>query len=103
MYKAITIVNCISDHGILNEDVKTRNVLVRKKGQSEGYDVFMIDFAQCRFHGRDKSEKEWRLTKWRQDEEGAIGYVMRTKLKKWAEIKYKPTYRYLEKAEPESD
>ena len=90
--KAIKIVNCISHRGILNEDVKTRNVIVRKKGR--GYDVVMIDFAQCRFRERDESEKEWKLAKQQQDEEGAIGYVMQGRLKKGAEIKYKPTREY---------
>ena len=91
--ETIRIINLISDHGILNEDVKPRNVLVRTHVNLPEYEIFVIDFAQCRFREVGQPEAAWRHEKWRQDEEGAIGYVMAQKLK--GAFEYKPSYRFL--------
>ncbi|KAE8139950.1 hypothetical protein BDV38DRAFT_269375 [Aspergillus pseudotamarii] len=45
---AIQIVNLIGDRGILNEDVKTRNLIVQENSGRK-FKVFMIDFALCNF------------------------------------------------------
>jgi serine/threonine protein kinase len=109
--EAIRIVNLIGDHGILNDDVKTRNVLVRAKrrraasthsingsdapngagtrnandaaigGGCEHYDVVFIDFGHCRFREADETDAEWMHKKNVRDEEGAIGVVMESKLR----------------------
>ena len=64
----------------------------------------MIDFAQCRFRGEDESDLKWGRAKWSQDEEGAIGAVMKARLKKFGfNLKYKRSMRYLEWAEREGD
>ena len=91
--EAIHTVNLISDHGILNEDVKPRNVLIRTHDKDSEYEVVIIDFAQCRFREMDQSEAVWKHEKWRQDEEGAIGFVMAHKLN--GAFEYRPSYRFL--------
>ena len=89
---AIRIVNLMGDRDIRNEDVKTRNFLVRKNGESGSFKVFIIDFALCEFRGPEQSDEEWRKEKWAQDEEGAVGCVMQDKLKDG--FVYKRSLRY---------
>lgn len=91
--EAIYTVNLIGEHGILNEDVKPRNILIRTRDKDSEHEVVMIDFAQCRFREIDQSEEDWKHDKWQQDEEGAIGFVMAHQLK--GAFEYKPSYRYL--------
>ena len=91
--EAIRTVNLISDHGILNQDVKPRNILIRTHSTISEFEVIAIDFAQCKFREIGQSEVAWRHEQWRQDEEGAIGYVMAHKLK--GAFKYWPSYRFL--------
>lgn len=94
--EAIRIVNVIGDHGILNEDIKTRNVLIREEHQEGGlgpsYNVVFFDFGQCQFLGPDQSEESWVHEKNLQDEEGVIGWVMEKKLK--GIFKYQPSRRF---------
>lgn len=90
--EAIRTVNLIGDHQVLNEDVKPHNILIQKQATLSKLEVFIIDFAQCRFRGDYESEADWKHEKWRQDEEGAIGYVMAHELK--GAVEYKPSYRY---------
>ncbi|KAL9104189.1 MAG: hypothetical protein Q9163_000841 [Psora crenata] len=91
--EAIRTTNLISDHGILNEDIKPHNVLVRTPKNFSDYKIVIIDFAQCRFQEANQPEAAWRHEKWRQDEEGAIGYVMAQRLK--GAFEYKASYRFL--------
>lgn len=90
---AIRAVNLIGDHQVLNEDVKPHNVLIRKQKSISKHEVFIIDFAQCKFRGDYASDADWKHEKCEQDEEGAIGYVMAHRLK--GAVRYKPSYRYL--------
>lgn len=46
---AIQIINLISDQGIRNQDVDTRNFIMQSN-PGEKFKVFMIDFALCSFH-----------------------------------------------------
>ncbi|KAL8916615.1 MAG: hypothetical protein Q9172_006230, partial [Xanthocarpia lactea] len=91
--EAVCTINLISDHGVLNEDVKPRNVLIRTQGKDSEDEVVVIDFAQCRFREMDQSEASWIHEKWEEDEEGAIGYVMAHKLK--GAVRYRPSHRFL--------
>lgn len=91
--ETIRTVNLISHHGILNEDVKPRNVLIRRRDKFSECEVVVIDFAQCRFRATGQSEAAWKHEKWRQDEEGAIGYGMAHKLN--GAFEYRPSYRFL--------
>lgn len=94
---AVSIVNSISDHNILNKDVKPENFVVRKvsSGGSATYRPVMIDFALCRARMLEESDASWRQEKRSQDEEGAVGFVMQQKLRKrGGYYKYKPSYRY---------
>ncbi|KAF5611152.1 uncharacterized protein FTJAE_14225 [Fusarium tjaetaba] len=100
--QAIQIVHVLGDHDILNADVRPDNFIVVPKDDT--YQVFMIDFGQCRFRREDESDAEWGRAKWRQDEEGAVGYVMKSRLKKVGfELKFEPSWRYLAWAPGEDD
>lgn len=111
--QAIKIVHILGDHNILNTDVRPDNFVVvpkRRRAQamdeenSAEYQVFMIDFGQCRLRREDESDAEWGRAKWIQDEEGAVGAVMRMMLRKIGfELDYRPSWRYLEWAPGEDD
>lgn len=103
--QAIRNVHILSNHNILNADVRSSNILVSPKDTSQGeYRVTMIDFAQCRFREEDESDLQWGRAKWSQDEEGAVGVVMKSRLKKIGfDLKYEPSMRYLEWAEGEEE
>ncbi|ODM17923.1 hypothetical protein SI65_06711 [Aspergillus cristatus] len=57
---AIRVTNLLYNRGILNKDVKTRNLIVRKALKGN-FKVFMIDFALCRFRREYKSDNNWRV------------------------------------------
>lgn len=77
---AIRIIHQISDRGILNEDVKTRSFIVCHDPEARGYRDVMTDFALCSFRREYEDDKVWREWIAREDEEGAIGFVMRRHL-----------------------
>ncbi|KAI9750319.1 MAG: hypothetical protein M1835_001400 [Candelina submexicana] len=79
---AIDVINHITDHDVVNQDVKTRNTLVRKADNLSGYKVILLDFGHARLRGQDESDLEWREAKYNADEEGAIGQVMESILRK---------------------
>lgn len=103
--QAIKVVHVLSDNDILNADVRPDNFMVVPKEDTEGgYQVFMIDFGQCRFR-KDETDSEWGRMKWTQDEEGAVGVVMKSRLRKEAgfQIQCQPSERYLEWAPGEGE
>lgn len=66
------------------------------------YRVFMIDLAQCTLRREDESDMDWGRAKWTQDEEGAVGFVMKRRLGKLGfELVFNHSQRYLEFAERE--
>ena len=80
---AVGSIRILSDHNILNEDVRPANVVVAQDSQAEdGYRIFMIDFAQCRFR-EEESDFDWGRAKWAEDEEGALGVVTRGRLARY--------------------
>lgn len=98
--RTIQIVHILSDSGILNQDVRTSNVLVTR-GANE-YRVVMIDFALCRFRDEYGSEDEWGRAKWSQDEEGAIGMVVQSRMAKLGHrLEYQRSMKFLKWAERE--
>ncbi|KAK7428880.1 hypothetical protein QQZ08_004650 [Neonectria magnoliae] len=100
--QAIRIVHVLGDNNILNADVRPDNFVVVPEDQA--YRVFMIDFGQCRLRREDESDAEWGRAKWIQDEEGAVGAVMRSRLKKVGfELRFEPSWRYLSWAPGEDD
>lgn len=111
--QAINIVHILGDNNILNTDVRPDNFVVVPKGRKEEvmdeendaeYQVFMIDFGQCRLRRENESDAEWGRAKWIQDEEGAVGVVMRMMMRKIGfELDYRPSWRYLEWAPGEDD
>jgi hypothetical protein len=81
---AVRAVNACSELGVLNEDVRPGNCIVRcvmKAGTVPGeggiiYRPFIIDFDVARLRRLDESDDEWREAKREVDEEGAIGGVL---------------------------
>lgn len=101
--QAINIVHILGDNNILNADVRPDNFIVVPNGDDQ-YQVFMIDFGQCRLRGTEESDLDWGREKWRQDEEGAVGLVMKHKLGKLGfELVFNHSQRYLEYAEGEDE
>ena len=67
-----------------------------------GYQAVVIDFARCRSREETESDEERGRAKWTQDEEGAIGVVMRMELQKVGfDLQFEPSDRYTEWAERE--
>ncbi|KAF4466101.1 hypothetical protein FALBO_7037 [Fusarium albosuccineum] len=77
--QAVGTVHLLGHHNILNQDVRPENFMVSTRaeaGQTYGQ-VFMIDFALCRFRGQNESESEWGRDKHTRDETGAVGLRMK--------------------------
>ncbi|KAF7894995.1 hypothetical protein EAF00_006809 [Botryotinia globosa] len=81
-HEAVRVVRLLDDYSILNEDVRPSNIMITRQPTQNKYRVVMLDFAQCTFREPEETDKQWGRKKWNQDEEGAIGLVMRHRLKK---------------------
>lgn len=89
--EAMETIRYIGDQGICNLDVKPTNFVIQKNPADGQFKVFMIDFAMCLFR-QDQSDDEWNAIRGYHDEEGAIGYVMRKRLKMFKGIfTYEPS------------
>jgi hypothetical protein len=99
--QALGIVRVLGDRNILNRDVRHGNFMISPKGNNK-YQVFMIDFGQCRLRGKDETDFDWGRAKYRQDEEGAVGLVMKKRLGDHGfKLHYEISERYLQWAERE--
>ena len=84
---ACSIINEISDHDVLNEDVRMDNVLIQciprtdKDAESFDYQPVVLDFGKARLRRPCETDEQWRIEKAMQDEEGCIGCNMFHKLK----------------------
>jgi hypothetical protein len=101
--QAIRITHIFSDSNILNEDVRPANIIATPDSTKEcGHRAVMIDFGLCRFREEGEPESDWGRAKHTQDEEGAVGMVMATRLRSYGfELEFKPSRRYMQYAEPE--
>ncbi|GAB1311957.1 Serine/threonine-protein kinase D [Madurella fahalii] len=75
--RAVDAARYINDAGVINMDCQPRNVIV----QRESLRPLHIDFAQCLF-AEDMGSDEFRETRLRWDNQGAIGSVMVGKLRR---------------------
>lgn len=67
---------------VLNKDVRPDNMLVTRDETAErGYRLAMIDFGCCELREEGMSDEEWGREKNGWDEEGAMGEIMKIKLK----------------------
>ncbi|KLU82137.1 hypothetical protein MAPG_01214 [Magnaporthiopsis poae ATCC 64411] len=67
---------------VLNKDVRPDNMLVtRDETVERGYRLVMIDFGCCELREEGTSDEEWGREKNGWDEEGAMGKIMKIKLK----------------------
>lgn len=105
--EAVRTVGLLSDYSIRNKDVRPSNFMVSSPSTSsppppsssfspseshlqgenppqtpKKYRIIMLDFGQCIEREPHESDAEWGREKWRQDEEGALGLVMRGRLKR---------------------
>ncbi|KAK0735322.1 hypothetical protein B0T21DRAFT_367518 [Apiosordaria backusii] len=112
--QAVNITRSLGDYNVLNTDVRIDNFLVacqrgeegtdKGDGSRESYRVVMIDFAQSRVRRENESDFDWGRAKARQDEEGAVGMVIRHHLSKLGkQVSYTRSGRYDEFAERESE
>lgn len=102
--QAVRVTQVLADKEILNADVRPENFIVEPIHEGScPYRVFMIDFGESRLRRKGESDFSWGRAKWRQDEEGAVGLVMRCRLRRWADISFYPSLRYLEFAEREDE
>ncbi|EUC61265.1 hypothetical protein RSOL_389780, partial [Rhizoctonia solani AG-3 Rhs1AP] len=89
---AVNIVDQYSDLNVLNRDVRLQIFIVRPSGS----EVVMIDFGYCRLRREGEDDQVWGQTKRTEDEEGAVGYVVRNRFG-WS---YVPSDRYKVYADP---
>ncbi|KAM0333406.1 hypothetical protein ACHAQA_002067 [Verticillium albo-atrum] len=84
--RAVEVTGEILNTGnVLDQDVRPDNMMVcRDPAWERGYRLVMIDFGNCRFRGENETMEEWGLAKHRQDEDGAMGEIMKIKLKEQA-------------------
>ena len=102
--EAVRLVQICNDQNILNKDIRTSNFIVSLSSAKDGNRVVLIDFAQCRLRGPNESDSQWGRAKWIQDEEGAIGLVMKSRLHKVGfELEFNSSLRYLDWAPGEND
>ncbi|KAF7950819.1 uncharacterized protein EAE97_002371 [Botrytis byssoidea] len=80
--EAVRVIRLLDDYSILNEDVRPSNIMITRQPTQDKYRVVMLDFVHCIFRESGETNKQWGRRKWNQDEEGAIGLVMRYRLKK---------------------
>lgn len=103
--QAVHIVHLYSQLHVLNKDVRCSNFVVNET-VPDGHEhrVVMLDFALCEFKSPNQSEHDWGRAKWTQDEEGAIGAVMKTKLAEYGfELNYTPSHAWIAYAEREHE
>lgn len=55
--EAIRGVNLVADRGILNKDIKTRNILIWEEKEASNSKVFFIGFGDCRFREADEPKE----------------------------------------------
>jgi len=77
--QAIEVVRKIADNDFINFDIKPRNIVVRRGGEGL-YQVFYLDFGECRFRDPSDSDEVWRERKRQKNEEGAVGYLMMNRI-----------------------
>jgi hypothetical protein len=79
--QAVALINLVSDHGLLNEDVQPQNCIVTRTSDSNAkYKLFLIDFAMSRVRKLDEPDSEWSKDKCQWDEEGRVGQVINIQL-----------------------
>jgi len=77
--QAIEIIRKIANNDFINFDIKTRNIVVRRN-ENGSYQVFYLDFGECRFRDPSDSDEMWRARKCQRNEEGAVGYIMMNRI-----------------------
>lgn len=91
--QAVDIVRTYSNLGIMNKDVQCSNFVINGAvPDGDEHRVVVLDFELCELRGDEQFEEEWGRAKWSQDEEGAVGAVMKTRLAKLGfELEYVPS------------
>jgi hypothetical protein len=99
--QAVAATHLLGDHNILDWDRRPINYMVSPTAE-DGFRVVMIDFGVARFRKEDESDSDWGRAKFRENEEGAVGTVMKWVLSQHGfELHYEPSSRYMEWAGPD--
>jgi serine/threonine protein kinase len=77
--QAIEVIRKIADNDFINFDIKPRNIIIRRSDEGL-YQVFYLDFGECRFRDSSDSDEMWRERKSQKNEEGAVGYIMMNRI-----------------------
>lgn len=86
----------VGDHGVLDRDVRPDNFMIEHDRDGR-YSAFMIDFGLARLRGRNESDRDWAKAKIEQDEEGAVGLVMKKRLaREGFELQFTMSDKYME-------
>ena len=90
--------NIVGDLGVHNRDASPYHFLVREdkvEGKQTRYTPVMYDFGLVYFRDEYESEEEWMKAKCRQDEAGAVGVVMSSRLRKrGGNYQYQKAYKW---------
>jgi hypothetical protein len=78
----VQVVRLLDDFDIRNDDTRHANIMISPMPSESKYRVVMLDFGHCVMREPGKSDAEWNREKWCEDEEGAIGLIMKMRLKK---------------------
>lgn len=103
--EAVRIIGLLHDFFIRNEDVRPSNIMISRPASENKYRIVMLDFGQCVLREPEESDEEWGRAKWKQDEEGAIGQVMKHRLKRDFDydFPFQNSFRFLPWAPGEDD
>ena len=111
--QAIGVISRISNHDVLNQDVRRENIIVRKRGGNvkenghinqlsdskleDIYDIFAIDFGLSRLRRQSETDDEWKQAKFEQYEDRNIGLRMKYQIRKshGVELKWHSTRRLM--------
>lgn len=96
--QAVAATHVLGDHNILDWDRRPINFMVTPKEEG-GFRVAMIDFGVARFRREDESDSDWGRAKLSENEEGAVGLVMKKRLSRHEfDLHYERSDRYMELA-----
>ena len=110
--QAVKVINLIGDYSVINQDVRTENMIMRKKAEhfeengnvkklpilklGDDYDIFAIDFGLSRLRRYSETDDEWKRAKCKQHEDRNISLNLRNDIRRshGVELKWRSTRRF---------
>lgn len=94
--QGVAATHILGEHNILDRDRRPINFMITPKEEG-GFRVVMLDFGVARFRREDESDSDWGRAKLTENEEGAVGLVMKKMLShRGFELLYERSERYME-------